>query len=307
MLPPVRSLDEFRTLRRDTEAQRAAMVAIAERHGLSASELRPCDLGTHLVWCTDRSVVKVFVPLWPEDAEVEISLLRHLTGAGAQILVPQLEHVGKLNGWLYVVMSRLEGEPIGEVWPRSSPSDRVSLALQMGETMARLNELSTSGLEHLHIEQDALVAERVPKLREDQRDRGGDGELEAALGRFVTALPELVPAEPVLLHADLTGDHFLVRGGRIVALIDFADAFVGPWTYELAAPACFMTRGDEAAERAMLEGRGVEATPELLRSLRVWCVLHRYADVAIMMRDAKAATLEQWLDAFWAWDPLTPP
>ncbi len=305
MLPPVPSIEEYRALRHDTGAQRRAMIAIAERHGLSASELRPFDRGTHLVWHTKRSVLKVFVPLWPEDAEVEVSLLRHLTGA--QIRVPQLEHVGEIDGWPYVVMSHLEGEPIVEVWPRSSPSERVSFARQMGETMARLNDLPTAGLEHLQIDQDALVAERLPALCEDQRDRGGDDELEAALLRFVTPLPELVSAEPVLLHADLTSDHFLVRGGRIVGLIDFADAFVGPWTYELAAPACYLTRGDEAAERGMLEGRGVEPTRELLRSLRAWCVLHRYAHVAIMMREAKAATFKEWLGAFWAWDPLPHP
>ena len=32
-------------------------------------------------------------------------------------------------------------------------------------------------------------------------------------------------------------------------------------------------------------------------------MLHRYAHIAIMMREAKAATFKDWLGAFWAWDP----
>jgi hypothetical protein len=46
-------------------------------------------------------------------------------------------------------------------------------------------------------------------------------------------------------------------------------------------------------------GRGVEATPELLVTLRCWAVLHRYGHVAIMMRRAGHASLSGWLDTLW--------
>jgi hypothetical protein len=31
-------------------------------------------------------------------------------------------------------------------------------------------------------------------------------------------------------------------------------------------------------------------------------VLHRYSHIAITMREQGAATFEQWLAAFWAWE-----
>ena len=73
MLPSVPDLAAWRALRRDPAGQRQAFEAIASRHGLSASELTPLDKGTHLVWATGRSVLKLFVPLWNEDAILERS------------------------------------------------------------------------------------------------------------------------------------------------------------------------------------------------------------------------------------------
>jgi len=88
-------------------------------------------------------------------------------------------------------------------------------------------------------------------------------------------------------------------GLALAGFIDFADAFVGPWTYELAATSCFVTQGDRRSQRALLLGRGVEATPELLVTLRCWGVLHRYGHVALMMRRAGHASLWGWLDTLW--------
>jgi len=156
-----------------------------------------------------------------------------------------------------------------------------------------------TGLETLRAPQESLLAERHKRLLEDQRERGGDEALAAQLQAFLDTLPPLVPAESVLLHADLTADNILVHEGRLAGFIDFADAFVGPWTYELAATACFVTQGDRRSQRALLARRGVPATPELLATLRCWPVLHRYGHVALMMRSAGRANLSSWLDTLW--------
>jgi Ser/Thr protein kinase RdoA (MazF antagonist) len=192
-------------------------------------------------------------------------------------------------------MSRLDGDRIGDARPHLSDADRVRLARSMGETIARVNALPWAGLESFVASQDDLLAERLPRLLKDQRDRGGDDALDAALRQFLAELPEPAPAESVLLHADLTDDHFLVRGDAVVGLIDFADAFVGPWTYELDAPVGFLTHGRPAALRALCEGRGVTPDADLLAAVRAWLVLHRYSHVAIMMREVGASSLEELL------------
>ncbi len=297
MLPAKPPLDAYRLFRRDIEAQRPAMETIAVRHGLPPGELAPFSQGTHIVWGTQRSVIKMFVPIWPEDARIEMLMLERLVGVG--VPVPQFEARGEVAGWPYVVMSRLPGQRVPEVWPELDVGARERLAHDIGVAMAHLAALPVTGLDALLTPQESLLAERRPRLLLDQRERGGDDALEEQLQEFLDALPPLLPAESVLLHADLTADNILVHDGRLAGFIDFADAFVGPWTYDLAATSCFVTQGDRRSQRALLLGRGVEATPELLVTLRSWAVLHRYGHVAIMMRRAGHVSLWGWLDTLW--------
>lgn len=294
MLPPVPDVASWRILRRDAASQRPAFEAIATRHGLAASELSFLDKGTHFVWATRRNVIKLFVPLWTEDASVETTLLE--MAAGTALPVPQLEAQGELDGWPYVVMSRIHGEHIGVAWRTLDDGGRSRLAAHLGEAMAALASLPRQRLQARAITQDALIAERLERILVDQRERGGDEALEFELRTFLAELPRLVPAGEVVLHADLTDDNVLVSGDRVTGIIDFADAFVGPWTYELAAPACFVTRGSSDHRDSMFRGRGLEPTPELIATTRAWAILHRYGHVARMMQAAGVATLAAFLD-----------
>ena len=294
MLPSVPDLAAWRALRRDLATQRPAFEAIAARHGLAASEISPLDKGTHLVWSTGRSVIKLFVPLWNEDANLETQLLGMVSGTG--LPVPQLEARGELEGWRYVVMSRVPGENLGVAWRRLDDGGRSRLASHLGEAMAALATMTRAGLEARAITQEALIAERLERVLSDQRERGADEALDAELRQFLVELPPLVPSENVVLHADLTDDNVLVSGDRVTGIIDFADAFVGPATYEFAAPACFVTRGSPGHRDAMIRGRGFDPTPELIRTIQAWAILHRYGHVARMMQAAGVTTLPAFLD-----------
>jgi hygromycin-B 7''-O-kinase len=291
LLPETPDLAAFRRLRRDLEAQRPAFVALAQRHSLPPSELVPFADGTHLVWGTRSVVLKVFVPLWPQDAVVEVAMLNHL--AGTTLPVPRLEATGELDSWRYVVLSRLPGTPIGAIWPTLASDARQVLAARCGEAMAALHALSPPALPMAPVTQDELLAERLSRVIDEQRARGADGALLEKIASFVGSIGELPPAEPVLLHADLTADHFLVLNGELSGILDFADAFVGPWVYELAAPAGFVTFGDPAAQQALLHGIGRSVEP---RSVRAWVVLHRYVHLATMLQ---GEALDKWLRRVW--------
>jgi hygromycin-B 7''-O-kinase len=294
MLPSVPDLAAWRALRRDFAGQRPAFEAIAARHGLAASELAPLDKGTHLVWATGSSVLKLFVPLWSEDASLETTMLE--MASEAALPAPRLEARGELEGWRYVVMSRVAGEHLGDAWRSLDDGGRSRLAAHLGETMAAIAALPRERLEDRAITQEALIAERLERILSDQRERGGDQALDAELRQFLADLPALVPSENVVLHADLTDDNVLVSGGRITGVIDFADAFVGPATYEFAAPACFVTRGSPDHRDAMIRGRGFDPTADMIRVTRAWAILHRYGHVARMMEEAGVTTLPAFLD-----------
>src|SRR6188474_1664250 len=145
MLPPVPDVAAWRVLRRDVSLQRPAFEAIGARHGLAAGELSFVDQGTHLVWATRRSVIKLFVPLWAEDATLETTLLEMV--GGTALPVPQLEAQGELEGWRYVVMSRVPGERLGVAWGALDDRGRSRLAAHLGESMAALASLPRGPLE----------------------------------------------------------------------------------------------------------------------------------------------------------------
>ena len=293
-LPPIPDVAAWRQARRDPEAYRPVFQAIAARHGLAASELSFIDKGTHFVWATRRSVIKLFVPLWAEDAGIETTMLEVV--AGTALPAPQLEAKGEFDGWRYLVMSRVPGEPLGTAWRGLDDGGRSRVAAHLGQVMAAFESLPRQPLASRAITQEALIAERRERVLIDQRERGGDDALDADLRAFLADLPPLMPAREVVLHADLTDDNVLVSGDRVTGIIDFADAFVGPWTYELAAPACFVTRGHPDHRNAMLRGRGVAPTPELIVTTRAWAILHRYSHIARMMQDTGATTLRGFLD-----------
>src|SRR2546422_8740792 len=133
MLPATLPLDAYRPFRRDIEAQRPAMETIALRHGLSPGELAPFSQGTQIVWGTQRSVLKLFVPTWPEDTRIEMLMLERLVGAG--LPVPQLEARGEVAGWPYVGMSRLPGQRGPEAWPELDADARGRPAHGIGPAM----------------------------------------------------------------------------------------------------------------------------------------------------------------------------
>src|SRR6185503_18939901 len=147
MLPATLPLDAYRPFRRDIEAQRPAMETIAVRHGLPPGEIAPFSQGTQIVWGTQRSVIKLFVPTWPEDARIEILMLERLVGTG--LPVPQLEARGEVAGWPYVVMSRLASQRVTEEWIGLDADARERVAQGIGAAMARLASLPVTGLDAL--------------------------------------------------------------------------------------------------------------------------------------------------------------
>jgi hygromycin-B 7''-O-kinase len=130
-----------------------------------------------------------------------------------------------------------------------------------------------------------------------------------ALEAYIEEVGELLdhPFKPVLLHADLTDDHFFVqeREGRwqLTGLIDFGDAMVGDPLYEFAAPAMFLSQRRPEVQRAMLRGYGLRDTPGTADRIRAWTILHRFGLVENGVRfgpEPAPATFDALLRSLWS-------
>lgn len=271
---------------------------IAARHGLRGVP-EPYPTGSDLVCRVGEAVIKLTTPGWAHQLEVEGALQRHLAGR-LPYAVPALLAEGSFEGWPYLVMSRLSGAPLGQVWEELDARARLRLAARLGEATAALH---------------AVEAPQLPgpswggfrrRLRLDLEARylarGLAPEWAAQLEPFVRSVEPFPGCGLVLLHTELLGEHVLLRetprGWDVDGLIDLADGRAGDAEYDFVAPVEFVFKGQRGCLRAFIEGYGYPAESlgaATQRRLCAWGLLHRYGSVRRML-DAVGPPAPETLD-----------
>ena len=269
LLPSIAHAGAVEPLLRDAALWAPAMTELRQRHGLPGPAV-PATSGSNVVFALGPDhFVKLFFPEWSREHHAERAAL---TGVEGRLGVPTPAIVadGEIEGWPYLVLTRVPGRDLEEVWPTLDPAQKRDVVLSLGEAIARLGALPPEGfpggpwpefVELCVTRHDARCADLglvVPP------------ELRAHLPRACAA-----PLGPI--HADLTDNNVLVDEvdgrWRVTGLLDFADARVGPRAYEMIAPGFFLTRGDPALTRALLAGSDCHAD-----DLTVWSMLHLFND-----------------------------
>lgn len=295
LLPAADSSRAYAPLLRQATLWLPAMRAIGQRHGLVVSGLEPLSSGTHVVWAVGaRHVIKLFAPFWPGDFAAERlcaeQLPAHASGLGVR--VPELLAEGELEGWHYLVMPRLPGTPLAELWPRLPVSDRCAIAAAIGRLAVALARVPTPSFAPLAIDWQRFVADQSASAATRQRQHGLDEAWACAIEGFLKRHCSLAGEDPrrVLLHADLTEENLLSREEhgslRLSAVLDFGDAMIGAPPYELVAPTVLMAGSEDGPQRAFLRAWGVpdgKLDATWARRLVVFLLLHRYADVAELL------------------------
>lgn len=272
---------------------------IAARHDLDASNLFPFSTGSDIVWSAGAHVIKLTAPMWTSEIAAEAAALQRVQGE-LDVATPNHVATGDIEGWPYVVMSHVPGQPIGELWADLDGADRVRLAGDLGRLTRAVNEL---GDESEAGAWPAFWEACTKDVGERHLKRGGPPEIAKEIDGFLAEVGELVPSAYGFLHTELLDVHILgeERAGRVElsGLIDFADSCVGPVEYEFAAPIDFLFKGEPGALRAFLLGYGVDESdlgPERSRRLLAWSLCHRFGSLPRMLAacgDRKPGTLEE--------------
>ena len=134
-LPAIPSLADWPSLRRTHPGWRAALEEICVRHALPASELTPARDGTSVVFTTNRHVLKLYPPFWELGAAAEWTILGHVEGR-LGVPTPEVVATGHLEAWPYLVMTRLQGAILADVWPSLAEADRLAVGRQLGGILA---------------------------------------------------------------------------------------------------------------------------------------------------------------------------
>lgn len=292
MVPDIRSKQEYLQVFRDDEVWLPAIRAIASRHALSGTPQRT-TLGTNITFACGDYIVKLFPPPWRAGFAAEKTALEAARG----LPVPEVAAEGELEGWPYLIMTRLGGVPVGDVWPSLDARQKHDVVAQIGELMRKLHDLPVPhGLRgdwQCFLNERLAAAEAHHNVGEPWR---------SWLREQLRAFSE-PPRKMVLLHGDLTADHILLRneGGNwsITGLIDFGDARVGHPYYEFAVPLVEYVYGQPGLAQVLLDAYGLWQTAEVEEVLTRYCLVHEFVTLRDFLERHAAGSPEEFLRLLW--------
>ncbi len=257
------------------------------------------------------TVIKIFQPELPHQWESDTRVLRHLQGR-LSLPIPRFIDAGKLsNGQSYLVMSKVEGQLLIDVWSELSRPEKIQILSEIGRVMKEVHRIPIGELTTLPPEWNSfLQIQRARCLTRHQKQRMPEW-FTTSLEAWLDSIPDKLSREHVILTGEYTPFNMLVsktsHGYQLSGMIDFGDAMIGPREYDLLGPSLFLTAGDSELLQSLLEGYGWgDLDTDQLLKLQV---LHRYsnfkAQLAVKNWQEKAHDFRGLADLIWPGQTLT--
>lgn len=287
--PAAGTAAQFSTVRRDEARLRPAVLALCGRLGLGGARVARFPGGSLPVYAVgDGLALKLYPPAYQACRTAEERVLRVL-GGGLPVPTPRVEQAGESGDWGYILMTRLRGEPLTEVWPRASERDRDRLAAQLGAALTALHQVSIPGLGPA--DWNRFISGQRAGCVARQRALGLGEPWLAQIPGFLDSVP-LVPSPPALLHTEVMREHLLAARGAagrwsLSGLFDFEPAMTGAREYEFALAGVYFSGGDPLVLRRLLTAYGYrddELDGDLQRRLLAYALLHRYSNLPRYLR-----------------------
>jgi hygromycin-B 7''-O-kinase len=287
LLPDCPTKQAFFALVAGPEPWLPAARHLAERHGLATPGPGDHRRAGAVVFLLGDRVLK-FIPRWWEgEITAERTSLPVVHGR-LGIETPAVVAEGEIEGWPYLVTTRIPGRELGDLLGRVPVEDRCAMAAAVGEALSRMHALPTGGFAGLPVHGPEFERTRREVAPGRQREWGLPEALCAELReRLASDGPLLGPGfRPVPVHADLHHENLVVeeRGGRwrATGIIDFGDAALGPPEFDLGVPALFLGGGVPAVLDALFAAYGIPGArrdPAFRRRLLLWMFLHPFGDM----------------------------
>ena len=274
-LAPVVSVADFDALHDDPAAWRGVIESLAAEHG--GGPVMQMSEGTVLVALIGaQRVIKLYPPFLRDPFAFERAALARL-GGRLCVPTPQLVATGARDGWPYLVMTQLSGEPLTAVWPTLAEAAKCALLASLGTLAAEVHALPVGELAALAPRWDDFVIAQRSRCQARQQRTGLPAHLLAQLDPFLQGpLPQ---GPDVILTGEYTPMNLLARDGRLCGMYDFGDGMVGPREYDLLGPLCFLGAGHASRCRAFLDGYGGDLDTSHREGWLRLLLLHRYSNL----------------------------
>lgn len=266
---------------------------IIDKHQLSKAPLTLFSEGTNIVFAYGKhKVIKIFPPFHQDQFQSEYLVLKHLKGK-LSIKTPVIELHGEIAGWLYMIMTKLEGTLLETLWEEMDHNNKVVILGELGALIREVHSLPTQGLEKIDCHWHQFIEKQMHHCVEQHRTTGLSESLLQQIPAYLESAKMLLPTikKPVLLTGEYTPMNFLVTQiagiWHIEGLIDFGDAMLGLPEYDLLGPGAFLIQGDKQRLKVFLTAYGYSSdtmTKTLSNQLMAFMLLHKYSNLNVQIR-----------------------
>ena len=309
-LPPTDDPAAFHAMFQSSAWLEAA-AEIGRRHSLTIAELCRSAHGENIVIeAGDRYFIKIYAPFRDQFRRELASL--ELTRQWTALETPRIVAHGEFEGWPYIVMTRLDGTRLTEVWSTLDTESQIAIAVQLGHALRGLHDLPITDAANLDRDWIEFIESQAATTIERQRRGGAPIEWLSQLDDYLNDrdLVHAAASDRVFLHGDVHPGNLMAqeRGGqwRLSGLLDFGDAFMGSREYDFVAPGVLMLQGRADLQRACLIAYGYDAhrlDDSLRRRLMLLTILYECSDLrkyALRLRpEAIALSLPELERAIW--------
>lgn len=118
--------------------QQAAAI-ICARHNLAYTSMQRSLQGENIIFFIDQLfVIKIFAPFRQSYLREKASL--EFVNGKLGIETPAILHMGEIEGWSYLVMTRLPGFPAREVWSKVNEHARIEIISHLATALKNLHK-----------------------------------------------------------------------------------------------------------------------------------------------------------------------
>ena len=279
-LPRDISVGDFDRLHDDTSAWHAAIESIERGCGGTEPVVQVTE-GTVLVALLGRTqVLKLYPPFLQDHFEFECAALARL-GGRLRVPTPVLLQTGEHQGWPWLLMTQLAGEPLTAVWPGLTEARKCALLSDLGALAAAVHALPVGDMACRAPPWSGFLAERRERCAGRQQRTGLPPHLLGQLDEFLHG--DLPQGPDVILTGEYTPMNLLAQQGRLCGMFDFGDGLVGPREYDWLGPLCFLAAGSAARCSAFLGGYGATMDAATRLALLRLLLLHRYSNLPVQI------------------------
>lgn len=240
----------------------------------------------------DDVIVKLVPPNWRRQGDKEILVAPLLEGK-LSLQTPKLIGSGEIDNWIFVILSRLNGVLLADVWPSLDIEQKRSIMIQTGQVLRELRTVTFDENISIKVDWSSYMQDLVSGcLARHERRRMPSGLLAQVLS-YIEETDDLANSgELRFIHMDIHPWNLMAKQKdgqwKLDGLLDFGDAIVGRSDrFELLTPMIFMGQGNPLLLKALLESYdaiGDISASALQRQLAACMLIRPDSDVMFCMQ-----------------------